>query len=96
MWTLEAEAHHAEGGCFVLTNHPFISGRPSKAAALERLIENVKAVDGMWVTTLGDIAAHAQRVCTEPFVHTRFEIPTFPDVQLRRTSPAPETVRSER
>lgn len=31
MWTLEAEAHHAQGSCFVLTNHPFISGRPSKA-----------------------------------------------------------------
>ena len=60
MWTLEAEAHHLEGGCFVLTNHPFISGRPSKAVALERLIENVKAMDGMWVTTLGEIAAHAR------------------------------------
>lgn len=96
MWTLEAEAHHAEGGCFVLTNHPFISGRPSKADALERLIENVKAMDGMWVTTLGDIAAHAQRVCTEPFAHTRFEVPTFPDVQIRQISPAPVTVRSER
>ncbi len=75
---------------------PKAGASPSKAAALERLIENVKAMDGMWVTTLADIAAHAQRVCTEPFVHTRFEIPTFPDVQLRRTSPAPETVRSER
>ncbi|QSE79347.1 polysaccharide deacetylase family protein [Rhodococcus koreensis] len=96
MWTLEAEAQHAEGGCFVLTNHPFISGRPSKAAALERLVENVKAMDGMWVTTLGEIAAHAQRVCTEPFTHTRFEIPTFPDVQIRRTPPARATLRSER
>lgn len=53
---------HAEGGCFVLTNHPFISGRPSKAAALERLIENVKAMDGMWATTLGDIAARPARL----------------------------------
>lgn len=85
MWTLEAEAHHLEGGCFVLTNHPFISGRPSKAVALERLVENVKAMDGMWVTTLADIAAHAQRTCTETFVHTRFEVPTFPDVDIRPT-----------
>lgn len=29
MWTLEAQAHHSQGSCFVLTNHPFISGRPS-------------------------------------------------------------------
>lgn len=60
MWLLEAEAHHAEGGCFVLTNHPFISGRPSKAAALERLIDDVKGLDGMWVGTLDEIARHTE------------------------------------
>ena len=32
MWTLEAEAQHRQGGCLVLTNHPFISGRPSRLA----------------------------------------------------------------
>lgn len=85
MWTLEAEAHHLEGGCFVLTNHPFISGRPSKAVALQRLIENVKGMDGMWVATLGDIAAHAQRACTETYLHTRFEVPAFPDVDVHTT-----------
>lgn len=88
MWTLEAEAHHAEGGCFVLTNHPFISGRPSKAAALERLIETVKAMDGMWVTTLGEIADHAQRTCTDTVVHARLDVPTFPDVTIRWRPPA--------
>jgi hypothetical protein len=60
MWTLEAEAHHSQGSCFVLTNHPFISGRPSKAVALERLIERVKGMDGMWVTTLEQIAEHTK------------------------------------
>ena len=39
MWPLEAEAQHLQGGCFVLTNHPFISGRPSKAVALEQLMD---------------------------------------------------------
>ena len=51
------------------------------------LIETVKAMDGMWVTTLADIAAHAQRSCTETRVHTRFDIPTFPNVEIRRTPP---------
>ena len=86
MWTLEAEAQHLEGGCFVLTNHPFISGRPSKAVALERLIERVKGMDGMWVTTLAEIAEHAQQVCTDAFVHTRFEVPTFPDLDIGPTT----------
>jgi peptidoglycan/xylan/chitin deacetylase (PgdA/CDA1 family) len=75
MWLLEAEAHHAEGGCFVLTNHPFISGRPSKAAALERLIEDVKTLDGMWVTTLAEIAAHAATAVTEVTVMPRVDAP---------------------
>lgn len=91
MWTLEAEAHHQEGGCFVLTNHPFISGRPSKAVALERLIERVKALDGMWVTTLAEIAEFARANCVDTVVHTRFEVPTFPDVRIR-TSPVDERV----
>ena len=29
MWQFEADAQHAQGGCWVLTNHPFISGRPA-------------------------------------------------------------------
>ena len=32
LWGLELEAMRAEGGCFVLTNHPFVTGRPSRAA----------------------------------------------------------------
>ena len=75
MWLLEAEAHHAEGGCFVLTNHPFISGRPSKAVALERLIEDVKALDGMWVTTLDEIAQHAAATVAETREVLRIEAP---------------------
>lgn len=75
MWLLEAQAHHAEGGCFVLTNHPFISGRPSRAAALERLIEDVRALDGMWVTTLGEIAEHAAKTLTEVRRIERIEAP---------------------
>ncbi|MCX2749456.1 polysaccharide deacetylase [Arthrobacter sp. MI7-26] len=78
MWTLEAEAHHAQGSCFVLTNHPFISGRPSKAVALEQLIERVKAMDGMWVTTMERIAEHTKATVNEIHSHARIEVPSFP------------------
>ena len=70
-----AQAQHAEGGCFVLTNHPFISGRPSRAAALERLIEDVRGLDGMWVTTLGEIAAHAAATIEEVRTTNRVKCP---------------------
>ena len=54
------------GSCFVLTNHPFISGRPSKAVALEQLIDRVKAMDGMWVTTMEKIAEHTRDSVRSP------------------------------
>jgi peptidoglycan-N-acetylglucosamine deacetylase len=85
MWTLEAEAHHAAGSCFVLTNHPFISGRPSKAVALEQLISRVKGMDGMWVTTLAGIAEHTRDTVTEVHSHARIEVPAFPDAGARFT-----------
>ena len=93
MWTLEAEAHHAAGSCFVLTNHPFISGRPSKAVALEKLIERVKAMDGMWVTTMEEIAEHTRRTVTAVHEHARIEVPSFPDTGAAFT---PATVRESK
>ncbi|MGO4382772.1 polysaccharide deacetylase family protein [Specibacter sp. RAF43] len=88
MWTLEAQAHHQQGSCFVLTNHPFISGRPSKAVALEQLIERVRSLDGMWVTTLEEIARHTAETVTEVHRHGRVEIAGFPDagVSMRAAS----------
>jgi len=77
MWKLEADAQQRQGGCFVLTNHPFISGRPSRAAALEQLIEGVRALEGMWVTTLGEIAEHAATVCQDVYTHRRLEAPSL-------------------
>jgi hypothetical protein len=88
MWTLEAEAHHAQGSCFVLTNHPFISGRPSKAVALERLMERVKGMDGMWVATMEEIAEHTRRTVQEVHTHARIEVPSFPDTGAKFTPAA--------
>ncbi|MFJ4287408.1 polysaccharide deacetylase [Paenarthrobacter nicotinovorans] len=78
MWTLEAQAHHSQGSCFVLTNHPFISGRPSRAVALEQLIERVKDLDGMWVTTLAEIAQHTKDTVQDIHTHARIDVPLFP------------------
>ncbi len=60
LWTLELEALRAEGGLFVHTSHPFLSGRPSRARALEQLIERASAYGDVWVAPLGEIAAHAE------------------------------------
>ena len=74
-WTLELEALVEEGGLFMLTNHPFVSGRASRAAALERLIERAQAIDGLWIATAREIADHVATLGLEPVVHRRPVLP---------------------
>ena len=59
LWTLELEASAAEGACFMLTLHPYLSGRPSRAHAIEQLIERMKSIKGLWIATAGDVAEHS-------------------------------------
>jgi len=72
IWTLELEAMHRLGAAFVLCCHPFLSGRPSRAEALARLIERMKTLDGLWITTVGEVAERtrslnlAPRTCPRP------------------------------
>jgi peptidoglycan-N-acetylglucosamine deacetylase len=74
MWTLELDAMHRLGAVFVLCCHPFLSGRPSRAEALERLIEHMKSLPGLWITTVGEVARHTAslnltpRTCPQPAI----------------------------
>ena len=63
-----------EGGLFVLTNHPFVSGRASRAAALERLIEHAQSIDGLWIATCAEIAAWVAGLDLGPVFHDRPEV----------------------
>lgn len=60
MWALELDAMHADGGHFILTAHPFLSGRPSRAAALERLITRMRDFGDLWIASLEEVAAHSE------------------------------------
>jgi peptidoglycan/xylan/chitin deacetylase (PgdA/CDA1 family) len=66
MWRLEFDAMRAEGAAYVLTNHPFLSGRPSRAQALDSLIEYVRSYDDVWVTSLANIAKHVRGLGLAP------------------------------
>lgn len=61
LWSLELAATASAGGCFVLTAHPFLSGRPSRALALESIIEQALATPGLWVATMAEIARHTRQ-----------------------------------
>jgi len=74
-WALELDALVREGALFVLTNHPFVSGRASRAAALEAFIERAQAIDGLWIATAGEIAAHVATLDLVPVVHEPPQLP---------------------
>ncbi len=54
-WFEEIGALTAVGGTAVLTMHPFLSGRPARALALEALIERIRAELGSRIMSLGQI-----------------------------------------
>jgi len=58
LWEAEFEGLRSVGGCWVLTNHPFLSGRPSRAQQLDELMAHVLSCDDVWVASLDEIASH--------------------------------------
>ena len=66
MWQAEYDALVHERACWVLTNHPFLIGRPSRATQLELLVEHVVADPASWVATLGEIATHVRSLALAP------------------------------
>jgi peptidoglycan/xylan/chitin deacetylase (PgdA/CDA1 family) len=66
IWTLELDALRDVGGCFVLTNHPFLTGRPSRAAVLDRLISRALEHGDVWVANMRQIADHVRSLRLPP------------------------------
>jgi len=60
LWGSELEALAGEGGLMVHTSHPFLSGRASRVATLERLVERARELGGIWIASAGEIAAHVK------------------------------------
>lgn len=71
LWQLEFDALRAAGGCWVLTNHPFLTGRASRAAELGDLMRYVTEHTDVWTTSLGAIAEHVRTLGLTPRSITR-------------------------
>jgi peptidoglycan-N-acetylglucosamine deacetylase len=56
MWSREFTAMHKENGCFVLTCHPFISGRASRVALIEELVAFMRRHRSVWFATCEEVA----------------------------------------
>jgi peptidoglycan/xylan/chitin deacetylase (PgdA/CDA1 family) len=79
-WHAELEALSADGGLFMLTNHPFLTGRASRTVALERLIGSAQELDGVWIATCDEIARHAETLRLPAMAHLVHQMPTEQDV----------------
>ena len=51
--------------------HPFVSGRPARAEALESLIRRAAAIDGLWLAGGDEIAAWVEGLDLPPVHHER-------------------------
>jgi peptidoglycan/xylan/chitin deacetylase (PgdA/CDA1 family) len=71
MWQQDFEAMSAAGGLWILTSHPFLSGRPGRARALRALVEHIAAQPGVWIATLAEIAAYVRSLALAPRELTR-------------------------
>jgi len=60
LWWREFEAMHDFGCCFVLTLHPWLSGRPSRVRLLEDLVGAMQARGGVWFARGSELAAHVR------------------------------------
>jgi peptidoglycan-N-acetylglucosamine deacetylase len=56
IWWSELEGIVGLGGCYVLTMHPQVIGRPHRLAFLEQFMADVKARGDVWIATCGEIA----------------------------------------
>lgn len=65
-WWEEIEGYRSTGGCAVLVNHPFLSGRPARAIALGGLLDRALEADDLWIAPMADIAAHTVGLGLEP------------------------------
>lgn len=57
-WSEEFAGYHEYGGCYVLTMHPFVIGRPSRMRLLDRMIRFINGFEGVWWATLEQVADH--------------------------------------
>jgi peptidoglycan-N-acetylglucosamine deacetylase len=58
-WIQEFRGMHRENACFILTLHPWISGRASRIDALERLIRAIRREPGVWWASCMQVAEWA-------------------------------------
>jgi peptidoglycan/xylan/chitin deacetylase (PgdA/CDA1 family) len=79
LWTNELDAMRRHGCLFMLTNHPFLSGRPGRIETLRKLIEHALGRGDVEFVTAAEVAA---RVRDDPEAPTRTLRPVEVDASI--------------
>lgn len=83
LWTNELDAMRRHGCLFMLTNHPFLSGRPGRVETLRRLVEHALDRGDVEFATAAEVAT---RVRGDPQARkrtlrpVRVDAATYPDM----------------
>ncbi|MDR1977155.1 MAG: polysaccharide deacetylase [Synergistaceae bacterium] len=67
LWRREFEGLKRWNGLFLVTMHPWISGRASRLQAVEVLIEQMKQDPDVWWTTCGEVADYHRKTYADEF-----------------------------
>ena len=78
LWWREFEAMYDFGCCFVLTLHPWLSGRPSRVRLLEDLVGAMKEKAGVWFARGNQIADYFQK---NPRARREINFDAAPDLE---------------
>lgn len=65
IWSREFDGYYQNGGCFVLTLHPFISGRSVYMDTLERLIQYMRQFPDIWWTDMSELTQYCKQLQDE-------------------------------
>ncbi len=82
VFSQEFEGLYQRGGLWIMTMHPFLTGRPSRLLLLERLIRFVRGFPRVWWTTCGELAEHCRRPDVAPTLAV--ERPLIPEPRFLR------------
>jgi peptidoglycan-N-acetylglucosamine deacetylase len=66
LFRAELDAMRSSGGLWVLTCHPFLSGRPGRVAALQGLMQYAVDCGDVWIAPMHEIATHVRSLSLDP------------------------------